>query len=98
MSPLPRLDRNALAEAFFLLTDGAEVLSRRTVIILADAFDLDPLGMVRVLETMGLARAGSVNWFRENGGISEESIAAVRREMANAHVQSRRGAAPCRPL
>ncbi len=98
MSPLPRLDEAALRDAFATATDGEEVLSRRTVILLADMFDLDPLGMVHVLECKGLARAGSLDWFRANGSISPEDIASVRREAATALVFSSRKGVSCRPL
>jgi len=98
MSPLPRLDERALREAFAAATDGAVVLSRRTVILLADMFGLDPLGMVHVLERKGLARAGSIDWFRANGGISQEDIDLVRREAATALVLCGRRATTCRPL
>lgn len=49
-------------------------LTRRIVIEIAEHFNVPPMDMVQELETRGIARSGSVDWFKENGGITNDHI------------------------
>jgi len=49
-------------------------LSRRIVIETAELFNLEPMEMVKILESIGVAKSGSVDWFKENGGITKKHV------------------------
>lgn len=70
--------RKAVEAKFRELTAGESRLSRRVVILLADAFSISNEAMVRRLEELGCVRAGTWDWFLSNGGgITKEDVEKV---------------------
>lgn len=67
----------AVRQRFVELTAGQSHLSRRHVILLADAFGVSPEAMVRRLEDLDLARPGTWEWFEINGGITKDQVRQV---------------------
>jgi hypothetical protein len=49
-------------------------LTRRIVIELAEFLDMPPMDTVALLENRGIAKSGSVEWFKQNGGITQGHI------------------------
>lgn len=78
MATETRPDDPALRAAFWSVAGVAPTLTRRMVITLADMFGDGPMAMVARLERLGLARKGSFDWFRANGGITRADVATVR--------------------
>jgi Zn-dependent peptidase ImmA (M78 family)/DNA-binding XRE family transcriptional regulator len=62
----------AVIQKFHEVTAGAAQLTRRHVIILAHFFGVSREAMVRRLEELGLAKAGTWDWFERNGSITDE--------------------------
>jgi hypothetical protein len=75
------LDNETLAVAFQAHKSGQSKFTRRMAIALADMDGLTPRQLVLRCERLGLLRSGSWDWFRENGGITDEHIDLVRAEM-----------------
>lgn len=70
--------RKAVEAKFRELTAGESRLSRRVVILLADAFSISNEAMVRRLEELGCVRTGTWDWFLSNGGgITKEDVEKV---------------------
>lgn len=67
----------AVAARFRDVTAGAARLTRRHIIILAQAFGVSREAMVRRLEELGLTKAGTWDWFRGHGGITDEQAREV---------------------
>lgn len=63
--------------AFQDVTAGAANLNRRHVILLAQTFGVSVEAMVRRLEELKLTKAGTWDWFTDNGGITAEHIKTV---------------------
>jgi len=61
----------ALTERFKELTAGSSFLTRRHVIVLAHIFGVSREAMVRRLEELKLTKAGTWDWFQDNGGITD---------------------------
>ena len=59
------------------VTQGASHLTRRHVILLAHAFGVSREAMVRRLEELDLTKAGTWDWFRANGGITNDQVKQV---------------------
>lgn len=72
------MDMDVLTAAFRAHTAGADKVTRRTVIHLADMDGTTPRELVRRCERLGLMKPGSWDWFIANGGITREQIAEVR--------------------
>lgn len=68
-------------QRFAEITAGQSHLTRRHVILLADAFGVSREAIVRRLEELGLARRGTWDWFVSNGGISDKDVAQVLGEV-----------------
>lgn len=75
------LDNETLAMAFQAHKAGQTKFTRRMAIALADMDGLTPRQLVLRCERLGLLRPGSWDWFRVNGGITDEQIEQVRAEM-----------------
>ena len=84
---------NAFARAFLTpartvmhrfqdLTAGASRLTRRHIILLAHTFGVSREAMVRRLEELGLTKPGTWNWFKANGGITDEQARQVLGDLA----------------
>lgn len=72
------MDDHDLMLAFHAHTQGQTKFTRRMAVTLADMADMPVRSLVLRLERMGLAKQGSWDWFRYNGGISKEQIAEIR--------------------
>lgn len=66
-----------LRQRFAEITAGQSHLTRRHVIILAHAFGVSREAIVRRLEELGLARAGTWDWFVSHGGITDKDVGQV---------------------
>lgn len=84
---------NAFARAFLTpartvmhrfqdLTAGASRLTRRHIILLAHTFGVSREAMVRRLEELGLTKPGTWNWFKANGGITDEQARQILGDLA----------------
>ena len=67
----------AVKQKFQEVTAGATHLTRRHVIVLAHMFHVSRETMVRRLEELGIARAGTWDWFVVNNGITDEQARSV---------------------
>lgn len=59
------------------VTAGASILTRRHVIVLAYSFGVSREAIVRRLEELGQTRTGTWDWFKTNGGITDEQVHQV---------------------
>lgn len=67
----------AVRQHFADITAGQSHLTRRHIILLAHAFGVSREAMVRRLEELSLARAGTWDWFEANDKISDEQARQV---------------------
>jgi Zn-dependent peptidase ImmA (M78 family) len=67
----------AVMAKFKDVTAGASQLTRRHVIMLAQAFGVSREAMVRRLEELRLCKTGTWDWFQANGGITDEQVRQV---------------------
>ncbi|VWD45613.1 hypothetical protein BLA17378_08351 [Burkholderia aenigmatica] len=67
----------AVMEKFKELTTGATHLTRRHVILLANYFGVSRQAIVIRLEELGLTKKGTWDWFKDNGGITDEQVRQV---------------------
>ncbi|MDQ0625838.1 XRE family transcriptional regulator [Paraburkholderia graminis] len=67
----------AVMEKFRELTTGATHLTRRHVILLANYFGVSRQAIVIRLEELGLTKKGTWDWFKDNGGITDEQVRQV---------------------
>ena len=66
-----------VAHRFREVTAGASRLTRRHVILLAHAFGVSHEALVRRLEELDLVKAGTWDWFRADGGITDDQARQV---------------------
>jgi hypothetical protein len=52
--------------------------TRRMAINMADQLDMDVWGLIKELERQGLLRLGSTDWFKRNGGFTQEHFDEAR--------------------
>lgn len=57
---------------------GEACFSRRRVILIADLFGMKPMQIVWQMEKRGLMKRGSYQWFKDNGGITNDHITETR--------------------
>lgn len=67
----------AVIQKFHEVTAGSTQLTRRHVIVLAHFFHVSREAIVRRLEELDLAKAGTWDWFERNGGITNEQARQV---------------------
>lgn len=67
----------AVMEKFKELTTGSSHLTRRHIILLAHFFGVSRQAMVMRLEKLGLTKKGTWDWFKDNGGITDEQVRQV---------------------
>jgi Zn-dependent peptidase ImmA (M78 family)/transcriptional regulator with XRE-family HTH domain len=67
----------AVMQKFHEVIAGADRLTRRHVIVLAYYFGISREAMVRRLEELGLTKPGTWDWFKANGGITDEQARQV---------------------
>lgn len=82
--------RRALTERFKEITAGSSFLTRRHVIVLSHLFGVSREALVRRLEELKLTKAGTWDWFQENGGITDTQMRQVLgdRSAADANMES----------
>jgi Zn-dependent peptidase ImmA (M78 family)/DNA-binding XRE family transcriptional regulator len=85
--------RSAMQQ-FHQVTAGASHLTRRHVIVLAHAFNVSREAIVRRLEELKLAKAGTWDWFADHGGITDEQERQVLGELAPAEGERERARQP----
>lgn len=78
----------AVKQRFQDITAGHSHLTRRHIIVLANAFGVAREAMVRRLEELRLAKRGTWDWFQANGGITDEQAREVLGESPQIHVDS----------
>ena len=71
----------AVKQKFQDVTAGANSLSRRHIIVLANYFGVSREALVRRLEELGLIKRDSWDWFVENGGITNHQVIQVLGEL-----------------
>lgn len=76
----------AVRQRFQDITAGHSHLTRRHIILLANAFGVAREAMVRRLEELGLARRGTWDWFQANGGITDEQAGQVLGALPSRHL------------
>ena len=67
----------AVRQRFAEMTAGQSHLTRRHVILLANALGLSREGLVRRLEELRLVKPGTWDWFAREGGITDEQAQEV---------------------
>ena len=67
----------AVRRQFAEITAGSSHLTRRHVILLADAFGVSREAIVRRLEELAIAREGTWDWFQDNGRITDAQAEEV---------------------
>lgn len=67
----------AVMEKFKELTTGSSHLTRRHIILLADFFGVSRQAIVMRLEELGLTKKGTWDWFKDNGGITDEQVRQI---------------------
>lgn len=75
--------KESFSKSFENLTEGANKLTRRHVVLLANQFGVSRQACVLRLEELGLVRKGSWGWFDANGGITDETVKSVLGEKAS---------------
>ena len=70
------------------MTQGASRLTRRHVILLAHAFGISREAMVRRLEELNLTKSGTWDWFRANGGITNDQAKQVLGDLTGMDMDS----------
>ncbi len=88
----------AVRQRFAEITAGQSHLTRRHVILIADAFGVSREAMVRRLEELKLAREGTWEWFKANGGVTDDQARQVLGELPDRNIDAARakGALPPR--
>ncbi len=71
------MPRSAVRNRFAEVTDGQTHFTRRHVILLAHMFGVSRAAIVQRLEELELVRAGTWDWFQENGGITDQQAEQV---------------------
>lgn len=69
---------DALQAAFRAHTEGQTKFTRRMAINIGDFLGLTPMAVVWKLEKRGIIKRGSLEWFKDNGGITKSHIAECR--------------------
>lgn len=67
----------AVLQKFQEMTAGSDRLTRRHVIVLAHFFGVSREAIVRRLEELGSVKPGTWDWFKANGGITDEQSRQV---------------------
>jgi Zn-dependent peptidase ImmA (M78 family)/DNA-binding XRE family transcriptional regulator len=62
----------AVMQKFADFTAGADRLTRKHIIVLANYFSVSREAIVRRLEELGLSKPGTWDWFEANGGITDD--------------------------
>ena len=73
----------AVRQRFAEITAGQSHLTRRHIILLAHTFGVAREAMVRRLEELRLAKAGTWDWFQANGGITNDDVRNVLGDIAD---------------
>lgn len=82
-----RTVHEAMRAAFYSHTKGADKFTRRMAIMIADFFGVAPMDLIAWYEDRGIIKSGSVDWFKHNGGITQDHITECRHQRTGAHVE-----------
>jgi Zn-dependent peptidase ImmA (M78 family) len=74
------VDDDVLTAAFRAHKEGQTKFTRRMAIDLADFFDVSVRQLICRLETLGLVKRGTWDWFVANGGFTKEHYEQARRD------------------
>jgi Zn-dependent peptidase ImmA (M78 family)/DNA-binding XRE family transcriptional regulator len=77
----------AVMQKFREVTAGASRLTRRHVIVMAHAFGVSREALVRRLEELRLTKAGTWDWFEDNGGITDDQARQVLGDLIQSDAQ-----------
>jgi Zn-dependent peptidase ImmA (M78 family) len=77
-------------QQFAEITAGQSHLTRRHIILLAQASGVSREAMVRRLEELKLARQGTWDWFVANGGISDDQVRQVLGDLPDRKINAAR--------
>lgn len=77
----------AVMEKFKELTIGSTHLTRRHIILLSHFFGVSRQAIVMRLEELALTKKGTWDWFKDNGGITDEQARQVLGLAANEEIQ-----------
>lgn len=75
--------RRSFSESFRQLTAGADMLTRRHVILLANQYNISREACVRRLEELELLKRGTWEWLKTKGGIKDRHAREVLGEAAD---------------
>lgn len=67
----------AVMQKFADVTAGADRLTRKHIIVLANYFSVSREAIVRRIEELGLTKRGTWDWFEANGGITDDQASQV---------------------
>lgn len=67
----------AVKQKFADVTAGADKLTRKHIIVMANYFLVSREALVRRLEELGVTKSGTWDWFEANGGITDEQARQV---------------------
>jgi Zn-dependent peptidase ImmA (M78 family) len=87
----------AVRQLFAEITAGQSHLTRRHVILLAQALGVSREAMVRRLEELKLARQGTWDWFVANGGITDDQVRQVLGDVPEKWVYAAQAQGPVPP-
>ena len=85
----------AVMQKFADVTAGADRLTRKHIIVLANYFSVSREAIVRRLEELGLSKPGTWDWFEANGGITDDQ---GRQVLGDQLMQDEAKARPTGPL
>jgi Zn-dependent peptidase ImmA (M78 family)/transcriptional regulator with XRE-family HTH domain len=80
----------AVRQRFAEITAGQSHLTRRHIILLANALGVSREALVRRLEELKLAREGTWDWFVTNGGITDDQVRQVLGDLPDRKVNAAR--------
>jgi len=88
----------AVRQRFAEITAGQSHLTRRHIILLANAFGVSREAIARRLEELSLAKNGTWDWFQANGGITDDQARQVLGDRPDRYTNATeaRGAVPPR--
>lgn len=83
-----------LKQRFLEVTAGADCLTRRHVIILAHTFSVSREAIIRRLQDLSLVSKDTWDWFKDEGGITNEDAQAVLGELYSFDTKQRESDRP----
>jgi Zn-dependent peptidase ImmA (M78 family) len=84
----------AVKQKFVDVMAGSDRFTRRHAIILAYFFGISRQALVYRLEELGILKAGTWNWFENNGGITDEQAQQVLGDVEYSSKKNKSGSPP----